>query len=390
MDLAPHLVFVVNTDWFFLSHRLPVARAALDAGMRVTLVAPDCGHAHRVRAAGVDFEHLPLDRGGVDPRRDARTLLNLTRIYRRLRPDLVHHVTPKGVIYGSLAARAAGLPRVVNAVSGLGVAFGGERPALARLVAGLYRAALSHPGGRTIFQNPDDRDLFVSARLVRGASTVLIRGSGVDLARFSPRPEPSGPVTVAFASRLLRDKGVDDFVAMVRELRGRLADARFVLVGAPDPDNPTSVSEDQVRRWTEELGVEWWGHRADMHEVFAQVHLVVLPTRYREGLPKVLAEAAASGRAIVTTDVPGCREVVQHGVNGLCVPPGDGAALARAVSRLTQDHATRREMGARGRDLAERGLSLGAVVEQHMALYRELLAGPGAVGPPRPGFVPRI
>ena len=377
---APHLVFVVNTDWFFLSHRLPVARAAMAEGFRVTLVAPDCGHGAKVRAEGVGFVPVPFDRGGTNPTRDAATVARLTRVLRALRPDLVHLVTPKGVIYGAVAARLAGVPRIVAAISGLGVAFSAPDRPLARLVERLYEYALrplpfEHRAVRAVFQNPDDADLFVALGIVRRRDVVEIRGSGVDLARFAPADEPAGPPLALFASRLLREKGADVFLEVARRLAGRV-DVRFAMAGRTDPDNPTSLSEAELAAAEAEGIVRLLGHVEDMPAAFRGAHLVVFPTRYREGLPKVLAEAAAAGRPIVASDVPGCREVVRHGYGGMLVPPGDMEATARAVERLATDPSLRRRMGRAGRALAERGLGVDDVVEAHLAMYRDLLRAP--------------
>lgn len=373
---TPHLVFVVNTDWFFLSHRLPIALAARDAGFRVTLLAGEAGRADEVRGHGLGFEYVPFDRGGLHPRRDLRTVGALARSFRRLRPDIVHLVTPKAVIYGAWAARLAGVRRIVAAVSGLGVAFGRPNLPLARLVEGLYRSALRRPlaGGavRVIFQNPDDADLFVRLGIVTPERVVRIRGSGVDLARFRPMPEPPGPVRVLFASRLLAEKGADVFVEVARRMRGR-THVRFTMAGRIDPGNPTSLSERDLRRAELDGGVEVCGHVDDMAKLMAACHVVAFPTRYREGLPKVLAEAAAAGRPIVASDVPGVREVVAHGVNGLLVAPGDVDATVFALERLVDDAGMRRRMGEQGRRLAEAGLGLDGVVDAHMSLYDELL-----------------
>ncbi len=376
---TPHLVFVVNTDWFFLSHRLPVAEAALARGFRVTLVANDCGHADEVRAHGIDFVEVAFDRGGVDPRRDAATTLRLARTLRRLRPDIVHLVTPKCVIYGAWAATLAGVRRLVAAVSGLGVAFTDPNSPLARIAENLYRAALVPAARigtlRVVFQNPDDADLFVALGIVRTRDVVSIRGSGVDLDRFVPAPEPPGTKTVLFASRLLAEKGADVFLTLARRMASR-RDVRFLLAGRIDPDNPTSLTEAEIDRARRTGRIEVLGHVDDMPALFAACHVVVFPTRYREGLPKVLAETASCGRPVVTTDVPGCREVVVHGRTGFLVPPGDVPALEATVERLLDDDALRRRMGAEARKLAEHGLGLDAVVRAHLDLYQSLLDAP--------------
>jgi glycosyltransferase involved in cell wall biosynthesis len=363
---------VVNSDWFFLSHRLPIALAALEAGMRVTIVAPDTGRGADIRAHGLGFEPLALARAGRNPVRELAVARALRRIYRRIQPDVLHHVTPKPLLWGTLAARSLGIRAVANAVTGLGFVFAqGTRP-LRVVATELYRGALRTPGSLTIFQNPDDMDLFVHLGLVRRESSVLIRGSGVDVDRFLPPDTDPDPPVAMFASRLLRDKGVERFVAAARAVRARGVPARWVLVGSPDPENPGSVDEATVRSWVAEGVVEWWGHRTDMPRALAEASVVVLPTEYREGLPKVLAEAASCSRPIVTTATPGCREVVLHERTGLLVRPGDAAGLATACATLLADPQLRRQYGAAGREWATRCLSLAQVVAEHLEVYAAL------------------
>jgi glycosyltransferase involved in cell wall biosynthesis len=370
----PLLLFVVNVDWFFLSHRLPLAQAARDAGFEVVVVAAETGRSAEIRREGFGFVPFAFSRRGVAILEEAKSIFFLARLYRRLRPDLVHHVTIKPVLYGSLASRMVGGIKVINAVSGLGYTFtSNERARVVRAVATLlYRATTLTPNSRTIFQNPDDLEAFVSKGLVKPRQAVLIRGSGVDCARFRATEEPKGAPVVVLPSRMLLDKGVGEFVEAARIVRRSLPEARFVLVGDSDPGNPTGVLVEKLEAWMRAGEVEWWGHRSEMPEVLAGANLVVLPS-YREGLPKVLLEAAASSRAIVATDVPGCREIVRHGVNGLLVPPHDGEALARAVRDLLENPELRERFGRAGREIAVSEFAEGIVVEQTLNLYKKLL-----------------
>jgi glycosyltransferase involved in cell wall biosynthesis len=381
------LLYVVNVDWFFLSHRIPLARAARDAGMQVTIAGGDTGRADEIRAEGIDFVPIPISRKGTGALGEAATFLALLRVYRRIRPDIVHHVTLKPVLYGSLNARLAGGPAVVNAISGLGWVFSSDSgaPLLRRVVEATYRVALGGPRTRTIFQNPEDRDDFVRKELVRLDHTVLIRGSGVDCSRFTVSAEPEGLPVVMLPSRMLWEKGVGQFVEAARELRARGVRARFVLVGKSDEGNPTAVPEQQLDAWTREGVVEWWGHRADMPVVLSEASVVALPSYYKEGLPKVLLEAAAAGRPLVATDIPGCREIVRPGVNGFLVPPRDVAALVDAVQRLLASAQLRRTMGAAARGIAEAEFTEDIVVRQTLDLYRELLGGVPAASAPVEG-----
>lgn len=370
----PRLLFVVNVDYFFLSHRLPLARAARDAGAEVVVAAADTGASQAILDEGLGFAPLPLHRHGTRVRDEARTFGALLSLYRRLRPHLVHHVTIKPVLYGSLAARLAGIPAVVNAISGLGSFLTSDhsRQLLRRCVSATYRAALQNPQSRTIFQNPDDLELFVRWRFLRAEQGVLIRGSGVDCARFLPSPEPEGTPMVMLPSRMLWDKGVGTFVEAARLLAARGTRARFVLVGGTDDGNFMAVPGAQLRAWEAEGTVEWWGPRADMHRVLPQAAVVVLPSR-REGVPKVLLEAAACGRPMVASDVPGCREVVRPGTTGERVPFGSAEALAEALGRLLADPALRASYGVAARRMAEEEFAEELVVRQTLDLYGDLL-----------------
>ncbi len=369
----PRLVFLITEDWFFLSHFLDRALAARRAGYDVTVVANDTGEGKAIRAAGLGFEALPFARRRVNPLAELATIRDVRAIYRRLRPDIVHHVALKPILYGSLAARWSGIRRIVNAPVGMGFVFTSQSTKsrlLRPLVTGALRLLLNPPGGKVIFENPDDRTEFIAKGAAREADAVLIRGAGVDLSVFAPHPEPAPPVTVALVARMLWDKGVGEFVAAARALRS--TGARFQLIGAGDPQNPAAIPDDQLQAWADEGTVEWLGQRADVPALLQRAHIACLPS-YREGLPKSLLEAAAAGLPIVATDVPGCREAVRDGDNGLLVPPRDPEALAAALRRLIEDSDLRRRFGAAGRRRAETEFASSIVVEQTLALYRGLL-----------------
>jgi glycosyltransferase involved in cell wall biosynthesis len=374
------LLFVVNDARFFLTHRLPIARAALAAGYEVHVATPADASAARIEQEGLRFHAIPISRHGRNPWRELQSLYQLYRLYRSLQPDLVHHVTSKPILYGGVAARIAKVGAVVNAISGLGYLFINQHlgtRALRWTVKHVYRLALGHTNTRGIFQNPDDRDLFVRDGLITTASTVIIKGSGVDLKLFAPTPDPDNhPPLVVLASRLLWDKGVGEFVEAARQLKAQGLMARFALVGDLDPGNPASVPRPQLDAWINAGIVEWWGQRDDIPAVFAQAQVVCLPS-YREGLPKVLLEAAACGRPIVTTDMPGCREIVHAEENGLLVPVRDVPALAQALATLIADPALRARMGRRSREIAEHEFSVERVVAQTLDVYTELLSERG-------------
>jgi glycosyltransferase involved in cell wall biosynthesis len=332
-------------------------------------------HGERIRSAGLELIPLRLSRRSTNPLRELRAVHEIAGIYRRLRPDIVHHVALKPVLYGSLAAAWAGTPHVVNALAGLGYVFSSNdrRARLLRpLVEAGYRLLLDRSNSRLIVQNPDDRALLTGDGVVDARRIALIPGSGVDLARFTPSPQPDGAPLVVLPARMLRDKGVVEFVEAARRLKREGVAARFALVGDRDPENPASISEQQLRAWRDEGAVEWWGFKADMASVYRQASLVCLPS-YREGLPIVLAEAAACERAIVTCDVPGCREAVRHGDNGLLVPAREVAPLAAALRTLIADPARRAAMGRRGRERAAAEFSLARVIADTLAVYRACL-----------------
>lgn len=390
----PRLLFVVNSAWFFRSHRLAVATAAREEGYEVHLAAPGEGDAPgdetlgevvaELEGHGLLFHPVPVYRRWLHPLHDARTLLILRRLYGRLEPRVVHHLTYKPLALGGLAARLAGVTAVVNAVPGLGHIFTltGLRGRLQQAVMKTgFRVSFAHPNQTAIFENREDRDAFVAEELVPEAETVVSVGSGVDTERFAPGPEPRGTPVVTLASRMLWTKGVGEFVEAARISAREGLEARFVLVGEPDPGNLRSVPEEQLRRWDEEGTVEWWGYRADMPAVYADTHVFCLPSRYGEGLPKVLMEAAASGRPIVASDIPGCRELVRDGENGILVSPRDPEALARAVGRLVADPSLRRRMGKRAREIVREGFTEDRVVEEHLRIYRRLLERAG-ISPP--------
>jgi glycosyltransferase involved in cell wall biosynthesis len=288
----------------------------------------------------------------------------------------VHHVAIKPVLYGSLVARLSGVTRVVNALGGMGSLFsqggGGLRSLLKAGVLAGFRWLMGRRGSVVILQNPDDCELLVKSANVAVEHIRLIRGAGVNVTTFASSPEPDGVPLVVLPARMLADKGVPEFVEAARQLKREGVSARFALVGGTDPCNPAHIPDAQLARWAEEGDVEWFGRRDDMPAVFAASSLVCLPS-YREGLPKSLLEAASCGRAIVTTDVPGCREVVRHGENGLLVPAADAKSLADALRTLLQDGVLRRQMGERGREMVLKEFSEESVVGQTLEIYRDLL-----------------
>lgn len=375
MEARRKLLFLVTEDWYFCSHRLPIARAARAAGFEVLVATRVDRHGERIRAEGFRLIDLPWRRRTRNPWREIATLAALRNLYRREAPDIVHHIALKPTVYGALVAPRA--QRTVSTVAGLGY-LSTSSQLRARLLRPAFRFVLrrlcARPRARLIVQNPDDRAALMTVGIVDPARVAMIRGSGVDLARFAPHEEPHGEVTATMVGRMLWSKGVGELVAAARLLRERGAPVRVVLVGEPDPENPESVPVEKLHAWSRAGWIEWQGRRDDMAEVLRATHIAVLPT-YREGLPMTLLEAAASARAIVATDVPGCREIVRDGENGLLVPSKDASALADAIETLARNRALRERMGRRGREMAA-AFGEDVVVAETLALYRSMLEGP--------------
>ena len=364
------ILLFANTDWYLYNFRLAHAQALRERGDEVVLVSPDGPYGPQMQALG--FRWLPFPLGAPQPESVQRAPVGGAPVglYKREKPDLVHHFTVKCVLYGSLACRLLGIRSVVNSVPGLGYVFMGSEGArkwLRGLIKASYRWLLKPTW--VVFLNPDDRSFFLENHLVDPGRAMLIRGDGVDLQRFSPQPEPVGVPLVVLPARMLWDKGVGEFVSAARILRSKGSSARFALVGDIYKDNPASVETSQLQEWEREAVIEWWGWKEHMDAVYAQAAVVCLPS-YREGMPKTLIEAAACGRPIVASDVPGCREVVRHGVNGLLVPARDPEALAEALNDLLRNPIKRRQMGIQGRAIAEKEFSMESIISQTFALYR--------------------
>jgi glycosyltransferase involved in cell wall biosynthesis len=370
-------MFVVNVDFFFMSHRLPVALAALQQGFEVHVATSLTNCMDKMQVLGFTVHPLSLDRRSTDAFSNGRAFFQILRVFIKVKPDVVHMVSIKPVLLGGLAARLVAVPSVVAAISGLGFVFisDGIRAAMRRwLVGWFYRLVFGHQGLTVIFQNEDDRSSLVKLSRLSKEKTRLIRGSGVDLACYFPSPYLEEQPVVIMATRLLADKGVREFVQAARVLKNEGSIARFVLVGGPDPGNPATISDNELKQWVSEEVIEWWGHRDDISQVFAASTMVVLPS-YREGLPKVLIEAAACGKAVITTDVPGCRDAIEPDVTGMLVPVRNSEVLADAIKWLLDNPLLCEEMGRAGRKLAERSFDVRQVVVQHMRIYDELLQG---------------
>jgi glycosyltransferase involved in cell wall biosynthesis len=371
----PRLLFLVTEDWYFWSHRRPVARAARDAGFEVLVATRVTNYRARIEAEGFAVHPLKWRRSGSGALGELRGLLEVIRLYRRLRPTIVHHIAIKPTLFGATAARMTGPLRVVNAINGLGFVFTSTsvRARLLRLpFRFFFRHVVDLPTSLVLFQNEDNRRVLVDGGYISRARTAIVRGSGVDTEHFAALPDPvATPVHIAVVSRMLASKGIETVVQASRLLRDRGVDHRLLLVGDPDPHNPDSIPEALLRRWNDEPQIEWLGHRDDVRKIWADAHIAVLAS-YGEGLPKSLLEAASCARPIVATDVSGCREIVRDGVNGFLVPVDDATAVASALERLILDPKLRETLGARSRALASE-FSDARVAAALMEIYRGLL-----------------
>lgn len=369
----PKILFFVTEDWFVCSHWLPLIAGANNAGFEVVVVTKVNKHADKIIKEGARVVPINISRRGSNLICELKIILQLFSIYRQERPDIVHHVAMKPMLYGSLVSHLLRIPSIINWVAGMGWIFVSNYwwAKILKIVVLKVFGVLLHRSF-VVVENKDDQKIISGVGI--GSSNIhLVRGAGVDTMLYRPSPEPDGIPVVVLPARMLWDKGVGEFVDAASLLKQRGIEARFVLVGAADPENPASVSEAQLLDWKNGGTVEWWGRHENMPYVLAQSHIVCLPS-YREGLPKSLLEAASCGRPIVTTDVPGCREIVLDGDNGFLVEVHNSTALADAIEKLLVDKKLRQQMGSRGRELVEKEFSQEKIVSDVLMLYRQALS----------------
>jgi glycosyltransferase involved in cell wall biosynthesis len=371
--LRGSILYVVSEDWAFLSHRLPMARAARDAGFKVHVATRIGTDAEAIRAEGFELHAIPFHRGGLSPLAALSTILALRRVESSIAPTLVHHVGLQCCVLGGLAALGVDRPQV-NALTGLGYTFTGNQSRAGffrRVMTTTLKFLLGRKHAIALVQNPDDQAALEQIG-ISSDRLVLIPGSGVDTDRLQPLPEPGGPITIGFAGRLLTDKGIRALVAAHRLLRDRGLDIRLLIAGEPDPANPASVSLQEAQSWSREPGITWLGHIDDIEPLWRRSHIAALPS-HREGLPKSLLEAAAYGRPMIATDAPGCREIVIHDRTGLLVPIEDPPALAEAIATLANSPDRRARYGAAARDLVVASMSAQAIGKATLQLYRTMV-----------------
>jgi glycosyltransferase involved in cell wall biosynthesis len=371
---VPRILYVVTEDWYFLSHRLPMARAAKAAGYEIHVATRLNSGKAAIEAEGFTPHALSWQRGSLSPMHSLLGVTELRKLLRNLKPDILHNISLKPVLLGSIASLGLLPIAVINSLTGLGTLFIGNhrKSDLTRpLVTAALKALLKRPNTRTIVQNPDDRR-FVLGLGIPESSVDLIPGSGVDTAHFMRLPDPPPPMTAAYVGRMLADKGVMTLIQAYSLATSRGLKLQLLLAGDTDRENPGSLAPEQLREFASAFGINWLGHVDDIREVWTRAHIAVLASR-REGLPKSLLEAAACGRPMIATDTPGCREIAIADETALTVPVDDASALAEAMTRMAGDADMRARFGRRARELVEEKFSADAIGKDIVALYRSLV-----------------
>jgi len=370
------ILFLVNVDWFFMSHRLPIAQAAMSKGYEVHIATTFTDQASTMKDHGFILHEVQMSRSGLKLISNIRTLIDIVKIFRMVRPKLVHLVTIKPILLGGIAARITKIHGVIVAISGLGSSFidqGFSGKIRRFFIKNLYKVSLDHPNIKVICQNKSDLEDIQKISQLPPSDFSLIEGSGVSLTKFQYCIDRNKVPKVIMASRLLKDKGVLEFADAARLLKDNSTQVNMILVGEPDPDNPSSITRAQISLWEQEGILEYWGHQKNMENILSLASIVVLPS-YREGFPKILIEAAACGRAVITTDVPGCRDAIYNGVTGVLVPKQNATALAHSIRDLALNSRACKEMGQKGRKMAEKRFDENKVIEMHFLIYDQLLA----------------
>lgn len=366
------ILYIVNVDWFFISHRLPIAIEAKNHGYDVHIACAVTDCSDYLKGLGFVIHELPLSRSGVDVFSELKLIYIIYNLIRKVSPEILHMITIKPVLYGGLISRFFSVKKRIASISGLGYVFISQNIRarfLKFFIVKFYRMGLSKNNAFVIFQNNSDQELFLKEKIISKKQAFLIRGSGVNLLDYKYYPEPKGKPVVMFLARLLKDKGLVEFLESARLLKSKDIDARFVLVGDIDLHNPNSITKEELSLYIKDGTVEAWGHSKHVQEIIPKSNIMVLPS-YREGLPKSLIEAAACGRAVITTDVPGCRDAIEKDVTGLLVEPKNVKSLADAIFLLLHNDELREQFGLAGRKLAEQHFDIKDVVNKHMDIYR--------------------
>lgn len=371
----PRLFIVVNVDWFFLSHRLPVALDAQKAGWDVTIVTADTGKLKDIEEKGLKVINLPMSRSGMSITEELGTLRFLTKLYKDERPEVVHHVGMKTILWGSLAAKFAKINGVVNAISGLGGFFAEDNKGLlSKVLPKVLKFSHDRQNLLCIFQNDEDKGLYVRHKIIKSNQARYIKGSGIDLSDFSYTPEPpDGKIIIVLTARMIEEKGIFLLTEAAERLRSKYENTvEFHLIGGID-DHPGAITKEQLEEICDNKYIKWLGYRTDVRELLKKSHIVAFPSYYMEGLPKSLIEACAIGRPIITSNSVGCKETVMDGINGFLISPKDVDALTQKLEILINDAELRKRMGREGRKYAEECFDINSVVKKHIDIYSELI-----------------
>jgi glycosyltransferase involved in cell wall biosynthesis len=363
------IIMMANTDWYLYNFRLSLAESIRSNGDQLTLLSPHGPYVQKLKNMGFNWIEIYLSRKRNNPFKEIVTINQIASIYRSEKPDLVHHFTVKCVIYGSLAAKLTGVKKIINAITGLGYIFLNENlnTRIVRwIVKKFYLFSLRNT--MVVFQNEDDLQLFQRNSMITQGQAIVIPGSGVDIDEFKPVKEPEGIPSVILIARLLRDKGVYEFVEAAKMIIGQFYHARFILVGDIDEGNPASLTQNELQEWVKKGFIEWWGWRDDVINVYHCANIICLPS-YREGISRTLIEAGACGKPLVTTNVPGCKQVVIDGENGFVVPQKNAEELAKALIKLIINPKLRKEMGIRSREIVTKKFSSSIINSQTLNLY---------------------
>ena len=370
------LFIVVNQDFFFLSHRLPIGVTAKDAGYDVTVVSEDTGVSDKIREAGLKTINLPINKAGTNIKDEIKTFFFLYKLFRREKPDIVHLVGLKTMLWGSLACRLAGVKAMVSAVCGLGVLFDQEHAHsfMTRSILQVLRVTHKKRCLAVIFQNNDDKEIFLNAKIMKEEQCAFTNGSGINLQNYDYTLEPKdGPIKIIFTARMVEDKGtlvlIDAAKKLESEYKGKV---QFLLCGGLDT-NPNGITKEMLESRCDGTYIHWLGHRKDVLELLKQSHIMAFPSWYREGLPKSVIEAEAIGRPVVTTDSVGCRDTVIDGKNGYMIPIKDSDALAAALKKLIDNPELRQTMGKNAREFAVSKFDINDVVKVHLDIYKAII-----------------
>lgn len=370
------LFIIVNQDFFFLSHRLAIGNAAKKEGFDVTVVSEDTGVSDKIRESGLRTINLPINKSGTNIKEEIKTFFFLFKLFFNEKPDIVHLVGLKTILWGSLACKFAGVKAMISAVSGLGILFDEEnaKSLISRSILKVLRLTHKKENTRVIFQNNDDKALFISAKIVKESQCAFTNGSGIDLEKYDYTPEPTDElIKVIFTARMVEDKGTLVLIDAANKLKSEYSNkVQFLLCGGLDA-NPNGITKDLLESKCDGEYIQWLGHRKDVLDLLKFSHIMAFPSWYREGLPKSVIEAEAIGRPIITTNSVGCRDTVIDGENGFLIPPKDVDALVFALKKLFENPSLRDEMGKKARKFAEDKFDINDVIKVHIGLYKQVL-----------------